>query len=290
MNVSARWWRPEAGDAARCVLCPRSCRVPVDGRGCCGVRVNHGGELYSEAYGRPVALHVDPIEKKPLKEFMPGTRTFSIGTFGCNLDCSFCQNHHLSRGGYYDYPADDFVPPERVVELAKANHCQSVALTYNEPTVFAEYAYDIAGAAAAEGLPTVLVSNGYISIDAAGELYPRIAAANIDMKGFSDNFYQTVTGGGLAPVLAAIKLLHGLGKHIELTNLVIPGRNDDDGMIDGYLDWVTDNLGLEVPLHFSAYHPAHRHLSSPPTPPDTLRAIRAKAWSRGFKSVYLGNI
>jgi pyruvate formate lyase activating enzyme len=176
------------------------------------------------------------------------------------------------------------------VALAKSEDCKSVAFTYNEPLIWSEYVIDIAKLAKEKGLATVLVSNGYITPEAARDLYPWIDAANIDMKGFSEEFYSEMTGGRLAPVLEAIKYFASLGKHLEITNLVIPGKNDSSEMIGGFLDWTRDNLGLKVPLHFSAYHPDYKYNGSQPTPPETLNSIRAKALKLGFKSVYIGNV
>ena len=287
----AKWWKPGKGGAIQCFLCPRFCNIFEDRTGFCGIRKNISGRLYAIAYGRPVALHVDPIEKKPLAEFLPGTWTFSLGTFGCNLACSFCQNYHLSRG-YYDEEKEQgaYYPPDKIVSLAMIEDCKSIAFTYNEPVIWAEYVIDIAKAAKDAGLSTVLVSNGYVTLDTASELFPLVDAANIDMKGFSEEFYSRMTGGKLQPVLDAMKYFASLGKHLEITNLVIPGKNDSSDMINSFLDWTAENLGLEIPLHFSAYHPDYKFKESPRTPPQTLLDIRGLALSKGFKSVNLGNI
>lgn len=284
----ANWWVAAASNQVTCHLCPRNCLVDDGKRGFCGPRINKEGRLFSLAYGYPVALQVDPIEKKPLAEFMPGTSTFSLGTYGCNLNCSFCQNHQLSRGDYQR--RYDFHSPERIVELARQHQCDSIAFTYNEPTVFAEYMMDIAREAKRTGLATVMVSNGYISQEAAKDVYPLIDAANIDVKAFTDEFYQTMTGGRLQPVLDAAEFFHSLGKHLELTMLIIPGKNDQPDGIDAYLDWVERALTSETPLHFSAYHPAYRYDESPRTPPEILWKIKERAETRGFQHVRLGNI
>ncbi len=286
----ANWWKPVENNTVICNLCPRHCKISPDKYGFCGVRRNDNGKLISESYGYPVALQVDPIEKKPLLEFMPRTKVFSIGTFGCNLDCVFCQNDHLSRGCYNRSTQKfDYIAPEIIVMMAQRHNCRSIAYTYNEPTVFAEYALDIAKLAKKQELANVLVSNGYISLEAARDLYPHIDAANIDMKGFSEDFYSNMTHASLSSVLEAIKYFYSLGKHLELTNLVIPASNDSDDMINAYLDWVEKELDKNVPLHFSAYHPAH-NWNAPPTPPDTLRHIQETAEKRGFEHVYLGNV
>ena len=286
----ASWWGKDDDAEIRCFLCPRNCLIADGKTGFCGLRKNIGGVLFSLAYGRPAAINVDPIEKKPLNEFMPGTWAFSIGTYGCNLECSFCQNHHLSRGKYTSIVKDEYFAPTTIVELAEHHCCKSIAFTYNEPTIWGEYMVDIAKIAKSEKISTVLVSNGYITRDAAEDIFPLIDAANIDMKGFSEDFYSGMCGGSLAPVLDTIKFYHSLGKHLELTNLVIPGQNDSTRMIDDYLDWVAIELGKNVPLHFSAYHPDYKYDKSPRTPASTLREIREKALKKGFRNIYLGNI
>ena len=232
---------------------------------------------------------IDPIEKKPLACFMPGTRTASFGTYGCNLGCVFCQNHGLSQGQYEQEDDALFVPPQRIVEMALRHGCPSVSYTYSEPTVFAEYAMDIARLAHEAGLKNVLVSNGFIGEQAASELYPLMDAANIDMKGWTDEFYPTMCDASREPVLASLKRLRRLGVHLEVTTLVIPGKNDAPDAIDGWLEWAAENLGHETPLHFSAYFPAFR-CTIPRTQPDTLYRIRRQAHEAGFPNVFLGNI
>ena len=285
----AKWWTPEADGAVRCALCPRGCLVSEGRSGYCGVRKNICGELQSLSYGHPVSVAIDPIEKKPLAMFMPGTRTFSFGTFGCNLGCVFCQNDSLSRGFYDDGHDYEFVKPETIVKLALEYRCPSISYTYNEPTVFAEYIIEIAELAHKAGLKNVLVSNGYICDEASDELYPLIDAANIDMKGCRADFYPQMCGAELQPVLDSIQKLHRLEKHIEITTLVIPGKNDDEESLTEWLKWAERNLGLDIPLHFSAYHPAYK-CRIPRTSPSTLYAIRDLAVSRGFSNVFLGNI
>ena len=274
-----------------CDLCPRHCVLAPKSSGWCKVRCNEEGELISLAYGRPAAVAIDPIEKKPLMDFMPGTQTFSLGTFGCNLDCCFCQNSSLSRGIYNSRGDWRVLAPHEVVSLALANGCPSISFTYNEPTVWVEYAMEIAELARNAGLKTVLVSNGFIESAPAREFYPLIDAANIDVKGFSDEFYHTMCGGSLEPVKVACEIFKNeAGGHLELTNLIIPGKNDSPEMVGAYLDWVEAKLGKDTPLHFNAYFPAYHYRQSPRTPASLLQAIGKHAQKRGFTRVQLGNI
>lgn len=286
----AMFYRREEAGMLRCTLCPRNCRIAPGECGYCGVRRNSDGRLEALTWCRPVAVQIDPIEKKPLAYFLPGSRTFSLGTFGCNLGCVFCQNDELSRGSYPPGFREREVAPEEIVEAALRHGCRSVAFTYNEPTVFFEYAREIARLAKQANLATVLVSNGWINPEPMRELYPLIDAANIDMKGFSENFYRELCGGSLAPVLRSMEYFgRELGRHLEITNLVIPGRNDSPEMIGAFLDWLEETLGREQPIHFTAFHPACR-LFDPPTPPARLREIRDLARGRGFTRIRLGNI
>ena len=285
--MEARFWHAE-GDIAVCDLCPRRCRVAPGKRGVCAARMNRGGRLVSLVYGAPAAIQNDPIEKKPLAAFMPGTRTFSIGTFGCNFFCRNCQNDGLSRGVPEEDPPRR-IEPETLVEAARRHGCKSVAFTYNEPTIWAEYALDIARAAHRAGLRTVLVTNGYITPEAAAALYPEIDAANIDLKSMDPEFYRDNCGGELADVLAAIRQYHATGGHLELTTLVIPGRNDSEEEIGKIFDFAETLNDRDVILHFSRFFPYHRMRDLPPTPPGTLYRIRAQGEARGFQ-VRLGNL
>ena len=286
----AKWWNTlEGKNKVQCYLCPHYCKVGDGEIGICGVRQNQKGKLYSLSYGRPVATAVDPIEKKPLSEFLPGSKTFSIGTFGCNLNCLFCQNASLACGSYDDYECG-YLSPGSIVALAQRHECLSVAFTYNEPTMFAEYAIDIAELAHAADLKTILVSNAFITKPAAKELYAHIDAANFDMKGFSDDFYQNITGSRLQPVLDAIAYYYSLGKHMEITNLILPDYNDSKTMISNFLDWIEANLDKSVPLHFSAFYPTHKMHDTMPTPASTIHRVIKYANARGFNHVYSGNI
>ncbi len=273
-----------------CALCPRRCRVRDGEYGFCMVRRNIGGVFYTQSYGRVIAANVDPIEKKPLADWMPGTNTFSVGTFGCNLDCRWCQNDTLSRGDYREFPDAPFYPPEQLVKAAVHRGCPSISYTYNEPAVFAEFVIDAAAEAHRKKLKNVLVTNGYVTPEAAVDLYRDIDAANFDVKGFSDDFYRRNVNGELAAVLASVKYFYSLGKHLELTMLVIPTLNDDLETVRKFIDWVKAELSVDVVLHFSAFHPAYRCMNLPPTPPKTLFAIRDMAAAAGIKQIKLGNL
>jgi len=287
----AKWWiRTDFDDSVQCLLCPRHCVISPGKTGFCSIRKNIDSNLYTMAYGYPVGLQVDPIEKKPIYHFLPGTKTLSLGTYGCNLNCCYCQNHHLSRGKYSQQCGEKFFSPQSIADIAINHGCKSIAFTYNEPLIWSEYLMDIAKCAKKMGLSTILVSNGYIEMNAAEEVFTDIDAANFDMKGFSQDFYKTMTKGNLNKVLETIKYFFSLNKHLELTNLVIPGKNDSNEMIMDYLNWLRANLNLEVPLHFSAFHPDYLLLDLPFTPVDKLRNIKKLAQKMGFVNVHLGNI
>jgi pyruvate formate lyase activating enzyme len=287
---TARYFTRLDDASVRCELCPRGCRIAPGVTGACRVRRNEGGTLIAETYGRPAVLQIDPIEKKPLGWYLPGTRTFSIGTFGCNLTCQFCQNHELSRHGGSRQRRVPFAAPAEIVAEARHHGCPSIAFTYNEPTVFFEYMLDVARLAREAGLGTVLVSNGYINPAPRAELYPLISAANIDIKAFSENFYASLCGGSLAPVLASCRAYkRDFGGHLELTHLIIPNRNDAPGMVKALLEWVARELGTDTPIHFSAYYPMGG-FTEPPTPPETIRQAAALAHQAGFTRVKTGNI
>ena len=286
----ARWWEPEPGGKAHCYLCPRHCHIGEGQAGFCFIRANRGGKLYSLGYARPAALQIDPIEKKPLNHFLPGTRVFSMGTAGCNMGCFFCQNWDISKSRS-DQVHSSHVPPEDVALLAIHYGCPTIAFTYNEPTIWGEYVIDICHAAREHGLNTVMVSNGYITYDAFHDIYDHIDAANIDLKAFTENFYGKVTLTHLQPVLETLEWLKNeTNVWFEITNLMIPGLNDEPAETMRLAEWVLEHLGPDVPLHFTAFHPDFKLRDKPPTPPETLHGARAIARKAGLHYVYEGNI
>lgn len=285
----ARWWVSKEDQTVQCQLCPRRC-VIADGQvGTCRVRKNSGGRLYSLVYGHPIAVHIDPIEKKPLYHFQPGSRVFSLGTVGCNLQCIYCQNWDISTASAQEYRRAPLTPQE-IVQQAHANKCQSIAFTYNEPTIFSEYVLDIAQAARAAQLKTVMVTNAYINPPAVADIYPYIDAANIDLKAFTNDYYRKMCGGNLAPVLEAIEAIKAEGTWIELTTLLIPGLNDGEDEIRNLVHWVREHLGVDTPLHFTAFHPDYRLLDRPATPKKTLDTAWRIAREMGMHYVYEGNV
>lgn len=287
----ARYWHPLEDDAVQCELCPHRCRIPSGGRSRCFGRVNHGGQLVAETWGWPVAVQVDPIEKKPLYHFLPGRWVFSLGTLGCNLSCRFCQNWSLShpekpRGGA---PAP--VSPEDVVQAAQRAGAPMVAATYNEPAVWAEYAMDIADACHAHGLKMVAVTSGYFTPQAGRDFFAKMDAANVDLKSMRDEFYREYCGTRLAPVLDTLKMIRQETTcWLEVTTLLIPGLNDSEAEVDELTAWVATNLGVDTPLHFSAFHPDGQMLDVPATPKAVLVRAREQARRNGLRHVYLGNI
>ena len=286
----ARWWEPESGNRVHCFLCPRHCRIHEGQSGFCFIRVNRGGKLFSLGYGSPAALQVDPIEKKPLNHFLPGTRVFSMGTAGCNMGCFFCQNWDISKSRH-DQVHSQSVSAEEVPLLARKNNCSSVAFTYNEPTIWGEYVVDICEAAKSHGLKTVMVTNGYITREAFHDIYDHVDAANVDLKAFTENFYGKTTLTHLQPVLDTLLWLKNeTNVWFEITNLMIPTLNDDVEETRRLADWIQENLGADVPLHFTAFHPDFKLQDKPRTPPETLHRARAIALEAGLHYVYEGNI
>ena len=286
----ARWWKPEPNSRVHCYLCPRHCHIHSGQAGFCFIRTNQNGKLYSLGYGAPAALQVDPIEKKPLSHFLPGTRVFSMGTAGCNMGCFFCQNWDISKSRH-DQVRSQHVPPGDVPLLALKHGCDSIAFTYNEPTIWGEYIIDICKEAKKHGLKTVMVTNGYITHEPFSEIYQHIDAANVDLKAFTENFYGKITLTHLQPVLEMLGWLkHETTVWFELTNLMIPTLNDDEIETRKLAEWVLTNLGPDVPLHFTAFHPDFKLQDKPRTPPETLHRARKIALQAGLHYVYEGNI
>ena len=272
-----------------CLLCPRGCVISDGKRGYCRVRENRKGVLYAISYGQPVAVHIDPIEKKPFFHYLPASEAFSIATVGCNLNCMFCQNWEISQAKPEDVQAESLLP-EQLVAQAQQSGAQSIAFTYTEPTVFYEYMLDIAKLARAKGLRVVMHSNGFVNEEPLRRMCQYLDAANIDLKGFSQEYYAKICEGSLAPVLRSLQVLRHEGVHVEITNLVLSGYNDDLVTIRKMCVWIKDNLGADTPVHFSRFYPMYKLLALIPTPVETLERARQIAMDAGLKYVYIGNI
>ncbi|HTT71321.1 MAG TPA: AmmeMemoRadiSam system radical SAM enzyme [Anaeromyxobacteraceae bacterium] len=285
----ARYWRAEGAGRVRCTLCPRECLLRDGQAGFCYVRQNAGGELVSLAYGRSTGFASDPIEKKPLNHFYPGTQVLSFGTAGCNLGCRFCQNWDLSKARLADRRSQVY-RPEEVAELALAHGCPAIAFTYNDPVIWAEWAIDVAQAAHERGLKTVFVTAGYVSGGAREEIFRHMDATNVDLKAFTEDFYGRVTLSHLQPVLETLAYLATTGVWTEVTNLLIPGLNDGPAETRALAEWLLEHMGPDVPLHFTAFHPDYRMLDRPQTPPRTLSRARSMAREVGLRHVYTGNV
>ncbi|NOZ58360.1 MAG: AmmeMemoRadiSam system radical SAM enzyme [Euryarchaeota archaeon] len=286
----ARFYEPLGGGRVRCNLCSHRCVIAEGKRGICGVRENRGGRLYTLVYGRAIAYHVDPIEKKPLFHFLPGTKSYSIATVGCNFRCLHCQNWEISQMPREGRGVSGIhLPPEEVVEQAQRHGCASISYTYTEPTIFAEYAVDCARLAGERGIKNVFVTNGYITEDALREVAPHLDAANIDLKGFTDEFYREVCGARLEPVLRSIRLYREMGVWVEVTTLIIPGHNDDEEQLRGIARFIR-SVGREVPWHVTRFHPDYRLTEVPSTPLETLRRAMEIGREEGLLYVYMGNV
>lgn len=289
-GIVGRYWKPIEGNRILCYLCPRHCTLHEGQRGFCFVRQNINGQMMLTTYGRSSGFCIDPIEKKPLNHFYPGTSVLSFGTAGCNLGCKFCQNWNISKSREWDRLSDVATPPQ-IARAAKSLGCRSVAFTYNDPVIFAEYAIDIAQACHQLGIKTVAVTAGYITPEARPEFYQHMDAANVDLKAFSERFYEKVTLGRLQPVLDTLVYLKKETKvWFEITNLVIPGENDSEEETHQMAEWIIRHLGPDVPLHFTAFHPDFRMLDRPDTPQNTLSKAREIALSYGIRYVYTGNV
>ncbi|MHB1687092.1 MAG: AmmeMemoRadiSam system radical SAM enzyme [Ignavibacteriaceae bacterium] len=286
----AKWWQPVENGKILCTLCPRYCKIGEGQPGFCYIRQNYGGKLYTTGYGKPSGFAIDPIEKKPLNHFYPGTSVLSFGTAGCNLGCKFCQNWSISKAKL-DEVNSLTASPESVVALAKKYNAPSIAFTYNDPTIFGEYVIDIAEIARAEGIKTVMVTAGYIDKEARKEIYKNIDAANVDLKGFTERFYYKLTFSHLNDVLdTLVWLKNETNVWFEITTLLIPDENDSPDEIKLESDWILQNLGDSVPLHFTAFHPDFRMMDKEPTPEKTLMTARKIALETGIKYCYTGNV
>ena len=271
------------------MLCPHHCRIAEGKTGICRSRRNQGGVLVSEVYGKPCSLAIDPIEKKPLYHFHPGTTCLSLACTGCNFRCLNCQNHDISQAAPADVDHYELLP-EDVVALCLKHHCPGIAYTYTEPLTYLEYIIDCARLAREAGLWNILVTAGYVCQEPLADLLPYLDAANIDLKSFSDDIYNKVSGGHLQPVLDTILAMKQAGVWVEITNLVIPDVNDDIDMIRQMCRWLAEKGLAEAPLHFSRFFPRYKMQDTPPTPIATLKAAKRIAEEEGIKYVYLGNV
>ena len=286
----ARYWHMLDDGRMQCDLCPRDCKLHEGQRGACFVRMREKNQMILTTYGRSSGFCIDPIEKKPLNHFYPGSSVLSFGTAGCNLACKFCQNWDISKSKDMDSLMDQ-ASPEAIAAAANHHDCRSVAFTYNDPVIFAEYAMDVADACHAHGIKTVAVTAGYMHDIPRREFYAKIDAANVDLKAFTEDFYYKLTGSQLQPVLdTLIYLKHETEVWFEITTLLIPGQNDSEEEITAMCKWIRKELGADVPLHFSAFHPDYKMSDIPPTPPATLVRAREIGLREGLHYVYTGNV
>jgi pyruvate formate lyase activating enzyme len=289
-TVQTRYWRALDDGRVQCDLCPRACKLHEGQRGLCFVRANQGGQIVLTTYGRSSGYCVDPIEKKPLNHFLPGTPVLSFGTAGCNLACKFCQNWDISKSREMATLADE-ASPERIARAAEALGCRSVAFTYNDPVIFHEYAIEVAQACRERGIKAVAVTAGYVCPEPRAEFYRHMDAANVDLKAFTEQFYHDTCAARLAPVLETLEYLRN-ETHVwfEITTLLIPGLNDSEAELEAMTQWVVEHLGRDVPMHFTAFHPDWKMRDLPRTPPSTLSRARAIAMKNGVRYAYTGNV
>lgn len=286
----ARHWSEQRDGRIQCDVCPRRCTLQDGQRGLCFVRAREADQLVLTTYGRSSGYCVDPIEKKPLSHFLPGTPVLSFGTAGCNLTCKFCQNWSISKSREMDRLMDR-APPERIAEAAAELGCASVAYTYNDPVIFLEYATDTAVACREKGIQSVAVTAGYVTPEARNDFFGFMDAANVDLKGFTERFYRKLCSAELRPVLETLEyLVHETDVWVEITTLLIPDENDSPGELREMTRWVVESLGRDVPVHFSAFHPDFRMLDKPRTPTATLVRARDIAMEAGIRYVYTGNV
>ena len=285
-----QYWHWLEDGRIQCDLCPRACRLKEGQQGLCFVRARHDDQVVLTTWGRSSGYCVDPIEKKPLNHFLPGTPVLSFGTAGCNLACKFCQNWDMSKSREIDTLADQ-ARPEQIARAAADLSCRSIAFTYNDPVIFMEYAMDVAEACREYGIRSVAVTAGYICDEPRREFFPYMDAANIDFKAFTERFYRRITGSELAPVMDTLLYLrHETDVWFELTTLLIPGENDSDGEIEAMTRWVVDNLGPDIPMHFTAFHPDWKMMDYPRTSPETVSRAREIALENGVRYAYTGNV
>ncbi len=288
--VPTKYWHRLDDGRIQCDLCPRFCKLHEGQQGLCFVRAREDDRIVLTTYGRSSGFCVDPIEKKPLNHFLPGTSVLSFGTAGCNLSCRFCQNWDISKSREVDTLADEALP-ETIARAAEQLGCRSVAFTYNDPVIFHEYAIDVAQACRARGVKSVAVTAGYVCEEPREEFYRHMDAANIDLKGFTERFYKQVCAGSLQPVLDTLLYLkHHTTVWFEITTLLIPGENDSDQELEALTQWVAERLGPDVPMHFTAFHPDWKMLDRPPTPAATLNRARRIAIKNGLRYAYTGNV
>ena len=286
----ARYWISLHKDnIVKCLLCAHGCVIKSSQRGQCRTRINVNGELRSLVYGRPVSVHVDPIEKKPFYHFLPGADAYSIGTSGCPFQCQFCQNWELSQSRPEDYRTT-YTPPATLVGSVLSRKARVIAFTYNEPTVFTEYLIDIARNAKKQGLRSALISCGFMNEAPLADMCRSLDAIKIDLKGYSEHFYRTVSNAELRPVLRSIKQIAKSRTHLEIVNLVVPTLNDSDGMLQDLVNWIMGEIGPDIPVHFSRFHPDYKLLNLPPTPVATLERAREMALVKGIHYAYVGNV
>ena len=289
-TVSTKYWHKLEGGRIQCDLCPRFCKLHTGQRGLCFVRENLDDEIVLTTYGRSSGYCIDPIEKKPLNHFLPGTPVLSFGTAGCNLACKFCQNWDISKSREI-HTLTDAASPELIARAAQQLNCRSVAYTYNDPVIFHEYAIDVAQACHEKGIKSVAVTAGYVCPEPRAEFYRYMDAANVDLKAFTEDFYHKITGSHLAPVLETLEYIkHETDVWLELTTLLIPGKNDSEKELNEMTEWVVEKLGPDVPMHFSAFHPDWKMMDVPPTPKETLIRAREIAISNGVRYAYTGNV
>ena len=289
-DYPGRYWHRLDDGRIQCDLCPRDCRLHEGQRGACFVRQRTGDAMVLTTYGRSSGFCIDPIEKKPLNQFYPGSSVLSFGTAGCNLACKFCQNWDISKSREMDTLMDQ-ASPRAIAEAAQRAGCQSVAFTYNDPVIFAEYATDTADACRELGIKSVAVTAGYMGAEARRDFYAKMDAANVDLKGFTDEFYVKLCGARLRPVLdTLVYLRHATDVWTEITTLLIPGKNDSDAEIEAQSKWMMRELGSDVPLHFTAFHPDYKLTDIAHTPAATLKRARKIALAEGLRYVYTGNV